>query len=290
MLFQRAFAKINFGLRVLRKRPDGFHDIETILYRVNINDELVASPSRDLIFECDDPGLSSTDNLVYTAASLLQNSLGVTRGAKISLKKKIPVGAGLGGGSADAASTLRLLCKLWGENPPEGMLQELAMRLGSDVPYFLSPGAAHATSRGEQLNYFQLDVPFPIVVLSPDLHISTRAAYAAVVPNSHEGSDDLKTLLLQHLALPELLGGVLRNNFESPIFHQYPLLRELRRELLDSGAAFCSMSGSGSSLFALYPDETLARGAMERFKGRGRLFYTPPGFRPNLGIEQQPVD
>jgi 4-diphosphocytidyl-2-C-methyl-D-erythritol kinase len=290
MLIQRAFAKINLGLRVLRKRPDDFHEIETIFYRVDISDQLFVSPARDLTFECDDPTLSSTDNLVYSAASLLRKKLGVSGGARMVLKKRIPVGAGLGGGSADAATALLLLSALWGKNLTRGEMEELALRLGSDVPYFLHAGSAHATSRGERLSYFPLEFPYPIVVCTPDLQISTRDAYGAVVPNPHEGSDDLKTLLEQHLGLPELLGGVLKNDFQSSLFNRYPLLRDVRREFLESGAGFCSVSGSGSSLFAVYPEEQPARAAMEGMKGRGRLFYTPPGFRPDLTIEERPVD
>ncbi len=291
MLLQRAFAKINFGLRVLRKRPDGYHDIETIFYRVNPSDEIFVTSSDTIAFECDDETLSTEVNLVRSAAELLQKTLGIRRGARIILRKNIPVGAGLGGGSADAAATLRLLCRLWDETPAEETLSDIARRLGSDVPYFLGTGAAHATSRGEKLDYFHLEVPYPIVILSPEIHVSTRDAYGAVAPKSREGSDDLKTLLTQHLGLPELLGGVLKNDFESPVFRLHPVLRELRGQLLDSGAVFCAMSGSGSSLFALYHDEGPARSAMETFRDRGRLFYTPPRFRPDLGIvRRQQVD
>src|SRR3990170_1955369 len=106
MLFQRAFAKINLGLRVLRRRPDGYHEIETIFTRVNITDEIFVTPAEKLEFECDRRDLSSETNLVYRAAVLLQESLGVARGARIVLRKNIPVGSGLGGGSADAAAAL----------------------------------------------------------------------------------------------------------------------------------------------------------------------------------------
>ena len=243
MLFQRAFAKINLGLRVLRRRPDGYHEIETIFTRVNITDEIFVTPAEKLEFECDRRDLSSETNLVYRAAVLLQESLGVARGARIVLRKNIPVGSGLGGGSADAAAALRLLCRLWGENPTEEHLGDLALRLGSDVPFFLRPGSAHATSRGERLTYFRLEIPYPIMVVSPDLHIPTGEAYGAVAPHDHAGSDDLKTLLIQHLGLPELLGNVMKNDFEQPIFRRHPVLHDLRTEIESAGALYCAMSG-----------------------------------------------
>jgi len=286
MLIQRAFAKINLGLKILRKRSDGYHDIETIFYRIDASDELSVEEDENFSFECDQPELSNDENLVFAAGSMLREALGTTRGAVVRLRKRIPVGAGLGGGSADAAAALRLLCRLWDQTPSEETLAEIALRLGSDVPYFLRAGAAHATSRGERLTWFDLDIPYPILTLTPDLRIRTADAYAMVTPNPREGSDDLRTLLAQHLGLPELLGNVLRNDFQPPVFRRHPLLAELREEFISSGAAFCAMSGSGSSLFAFFTDEPAARGAMERFRGRGTLFYTPPGFRPDLGIRE----
>jgi 4-diphosphocytidyl-2-C-methyl-D-erythritol kinase len=289
MLFQRAFAKINLGLRVLGKRPDGFHDIETIFFRVDVKDEISVEDAPEITLECDRQDLSSGENLVCSAAKMLRMEAGVGRGAKITLRKRIPVGAGLGGGSADAAATLRLLCRLWAISPSEEKLGEIALKLGSDVPYFLRSGTAHATSRGEHLDYFQLSLPYHIVILSPDLEIPTREAYEGVVPNAHEGSDDLRTLLGQHLELPDLLGNVLKNDLEKPVFRLYPQLRTLKKEFLETGAFFCSMSGSGSSLFAFFPTRPLARSAIERFTGRGKLFYTPPGFQPKLDIEDRAV-
>ncbi len=284
MLFQRAFAKINLGLRVIRKRQDGYHDIETVFHRVNIFDDLVAGPAQDLSLSCDDPRIPIDGNLVLLAAGLLRQRFGVRAGARLTLTKRIPYGAGLGGGSADAAAALLLLCRLWKLAPPRGSLDEIALAIGSDVPYFLGAGSAYATSRGEMLSYFQLTLPYAILVIVPEIHLSTRSAFEAIVPVDHSGSDDLRTLLLQHLDRPDLLRNVLFNDFEAPAIRSHPQIGDLRRRIYDSGADCCLLSGSGSSVFGIYSDDAAAAAAASSLGGEFRTFLTPSGFVPDLRI------
>ncbi len=290
MLFQRAFAKINLGLRVIRKRDDGFHEIETVFHRVNVFDILTVEHSPELSFNCDDPLLQNDENLVLIAAKRLKERLGIAQGAKISLVKRIPYGAGLGGGSADAAATLQMLCRLWQLDPDPLMLAGIAAGIGSDVPYFLGEGSAHATSRGEILSYFELTLPHTILVVAPDIRITTRDAYASVVPGRHEGMDDLRTLFLQHVDQPDLLRNVLHNDFEGPLFLTHPVIARIRQELYDLGADFALLSGSGSAIFALFSNGRLATQAAERFRGRHRTFLTAAGFKPDLRITDRPID
>ncbi len=290
MLFQRAFAKINLGLRIIRKRKDGYHDIETIFHRIDIHDDLAAELSSALSLSCDDPELPVEGNLVLIAAEKLRERFNVRSGAKITLTKRIPYGAGLGGGSADAAAALRILCRLWKLEPSPGVLAEIALGIGSDVPYFLGEGSAHAASRGEKLSYFQLALPYAILVVAPHIPVSTRSGYEAVVPRSYADSDDLRTLLLQHIDRPDLLRNVLLNDFERPLLRSHPAIGEIKNRLYEYGADFCLLSGSGSALFAIFSQEKAALEAAGRFTAEHRVFLTRPGFVPDLRIAERGID
>ena len=146
----KACAKVNFGLRVIGKRPDGFHNIETVFYRINLYDELSVFTDNSISLTCSTPSLpTNNDNLCWKAIELLQNELQTNSGAKIHIEKKIPVGAGLGGGSSDAAAVLKVLPALWNKKIEQPVLEKLALQLGSDVPFFLQSQPAYAEGRGE---------------------------------------------------------------------------------------------------------------------------------------------
>lgn len=283
-LLHRAFAKINFGLRILGKRKDGYHDIETIFHRIGLHDELRVEPAGELTIDCSDPTIPAGENLAFLAAARLRERYGVTAGARLTLRKRIPSGAGLGGGSADAAGTLLLLCRLWGLTPAGSDLREIALGLGSDVPYFLSAGSALATSRGERLEYFDLPLPYAILLAIPPFGVSTREAYASVTPGNHQDSDDLKTLLLQHLHPPELLRNVLVNDFEASVSRANPAIPELKREIYRAGADFASMSGSGSAVYGVFSDPTAAGNAALVLGRANFVHVTPPGFVADPGV------
>ncbi|MCC6398975.1 MAG: 4-(cytidine 5'-diphospho)-2-C-methyl-D-erythritol kinase, partial [Bacteroidetes bacterium] len=177
----RAYAKINLGLYVVERRPDGFHNIETIFHRVDIADTIRLAPAREITVTSSSPEApSDSSNICHGAASMLRDHLGVTRGVHIHIEKQIPVGAGLGGGSADAACILRELPAFWGAAVPDQVLSTLALKLGSDVSFFLSPGSAVARGRGEILEYFPLDIPYTILLCNPNVHVSTAWAYAQI--------------------------------------------------------------------------------------------------------------
>ena len=178
LLIIRAYAKINLGLRILRKRADGYHDIETIFYRIQPYDEIVLELSHGISLVCNNSELPTDEgNLCVRAAGMLQQHYDIIERVHISLKKSIPVGAGLGGGSSDAASVLTGLVELWKLPASENDLRSFAVQLGSDVPYFLEPGTAYGTGRGEKLDYFDFDFPYWIVLVYPNIHISTAWAY-----------------------------------------------------------------------------------------------------------------
>ncbi|HYF03369.1 MAG TPA: 4-(cytidine 5'-diphospho)-2-C-methyl-D-erythritol kinase, partial [Patescibacteria group bacterium] len=189
-IFRQAPAKINFGLEVLGKRPDGFHEINTVFVRTGLYDELEFALETDAItLECiPDLGIRPTENLVYRAASLLKDyaeRLGLfkrsgLKGTKIRVRKHIPSGAGLGGGSTDAATTLLALKDQWQLPITHFELHTLASTLGSDVPFFLKEQAAVGKGRGEVLTYFDFSLPWWLVIVYPNIHVNTGEAYSAL--------------------------------------------------------------------------------------------------------------
>jgi 4-diphosphocytidyl-2-C-methyl-D-erythritol kinase len=290
MLFQRAFAKINLGLRVIRVRGDGYHDLETVFHRVDIFDDLAAYPDTELSLDCDDPTLAADDNLVLVAARALREKFNVREGARLTLTKRIPHGAGLGGGSSDAAAALRLLARLWNLEPAPGDLESIALSVGSDVPYFLGELSAHATSRGERLSWFPLVLPCTALVVAPAIHVSTRRAFQSVVPRGRDAADDLRSIVLRDPGNPGAMRGTVENDFEGPVFRVHPGIGLIRDRIYESGADFALMSGSGSSVFGLYTDERAASRAAGLFAGEHRVFLTPPGFVPDLRITEGRMD
>lgn len=266
MTFQNAPAKINLGLHVLRRRPDGFHDIETVFLRIAWADVLRMEPSDDLSMACSDPSLPTDErNLVMKAARLLQQRYGPATGAHLHLEKRIPYGAGLGGGSSDAAAALRLLNDLWSLRLGDQQLAQLALELGSDVPFFLGPEAAFGTGRGERLEPLtdpQTDEPFrppyPLVVAVPQVAVSTAEAYAMITP-SESGRSDLREVVLSGDL--ERWRRELTNDFERPILRKYPEIAELKKAMKCAGAGYAAMSGTGSAVYAFFNDPAPAKAA-----------------------------
>lgn len=265
----KAYAKINLGLQVLNKRPDGFHNISGVFCKVDLFDEIILKKSRKISLECDvDLGIPPERNLVFVAAEAFLSEYGGITGVGISLIKKIPSGAGLGGGSSDAAATLLGLAKIAGIPADKSKLFDIAARLGSDVPYFLTPGAAEASGRGEILDYFDLEIHRPILIVFAEEHVSTKEAYAALNRGSESPARvDFRKLLLGNLHDLSNLKDKMFNDFEGPIFERIPKLGEIKRKLYDFGAEYASMSGSGSAIFGVFPDRSTAEKARESFSG-----------------------
>lgn len=276
-----AYAKINLGLRILRKRDDSFHDIETIFHRVDIADRLELGPSPDVTFSAEGlPIPGDQPDLCLRAARLLQKASGTRSGVALKLTKRIPVGAGLGGGSSDAAATLTGLNRFWNLEFTHDHLSQIGAELGSDVPYFLRPGSALATGRGEVLSYFPLDLPFSVLVVWPGIHIATAWAYAQCTPGGTGRATGLKSALLAAIRDPDRMQEAVVNEFEPSLFPKYPELARVRHELKATGAFYSGMSGSGSSLFGLYTDAQTASGAAQLFASRYKVYLTPPHFSP----------
>jgi 4-diphosphocytidyl-2-C-methyl-D-erythritol kinase len=275
----RAYAKINLGLLVLEKRADSYHAIETVFHRVNLFDEITFSLSDTIIVESSSSAVPSDErNICFKAAHLLARKLGVSAGVKISIQKNIPVGAGLGGGSSDAATVLLHLPSYWGTAGPKELLQSLALQLGSDVPYFLNKGSALAKGRGELLEYFSINVPYTILLCNPGIHVSTAWAYQHVKPMKR--LVDLKEGVLRGMRDPSAL-SVITNDFENPVFREHPTIRRIKETMQLAGAVFSLMSGSGSTVYGLFDDDQKADDAARTLTThRWKTYSTEPHFSP----------
>ena len=267
----RAPAKINLGLEVLRRRADGFHDINTLFATVGLYDDLRLRRRSDGIIRCTvegNPALESDrSNLCVRAAETLRAAIGDPGlGLDIGLRKTIPIGAGLGGGSSDAASVLIGGRALWKEDPRED-LPALAATLGSDVPFFLHGGVAHAESRGEILRPLSIALPWSVLLINPGIHIPTPWAYRMVGRDGERPASDLVALLEAGLDDPLSLREEVVNDFEPAMFAEYPLLREIKGRLYEHGALFALMSGSGSTMFGLFGSDEGATEAAGAFPG-----------------------
>lgn len=259
ILHARAPAKINLGLEILGRRADGFHEVRTILQTVALADDLTFADAADLSLDCA-PSLGPTErNLVLRAARLLQARTGVSRGATISLRKSIPVAAGLGGGSSDAAATLRGLSRLWGLDLSDDDLADLAGALGSDVPFFLRGGAQLATGRGEHLE------PLPsarlwvvLVTITADVPDKTRGLYAAIRPEDWTSGSRVTSLAARLRLGGRLDGEELVSGFKRATSELFP---EVGRafDLVARAGGTPSLCGAGPSVLSLHPREAEAR-------------------------------
>ncbi len=262
----RSYAKINLYLDVLRRRRDGYHNIETIFQTVGLCDELsfADDPSGRISLTCSKPGLETGDtNLVCRAAALLRGHTGCSRGAVLHLEKNIPIAAGLAGGSGNAAAALVGLNALWNLELTAERLQTLALQLGSDVPYCLLGGLMAGTLRGEELAPLHAPHPWWYVLVHPPLAVSTAQAYNHPLLEKNTeppvaGRTKSFRRAIDALAAGEI-GEAVFNRMERPVFAMHPVLAEIKARLLDAGCLSAAMSGSGPTMFGVCAGESEAR-------------------------------
>ena len=278
----RAYAKINLGLHVLGKRPDGYHTIETVFRLVNLYDEIeILQNEQGIHFSTDSPDLSNdTSNLCVRAAHLLRDLTGTHMGVEITLTKRIPIGAGLGGGSSDAAAVLKGLTRLWSLDISREELQTVSATLGSDVPFFFTDTTAFAAGRGDILEPFDLKMPYTIVLVTPRIRVSTGWAYSQLRLLQGVRRPNLKTVLEEGLGDAHRLRNELLNDFEEPVFKHHPEIATIKATLLSEGAACALMSGSGSSVFGLFADPAVASDLAQRMAAKYATAVTEPSFKP----------
>lgn len=240
-------AKINLGLRVRRKRADGYHDLQTLLYPIPLRDSLEIIPSDRLRYDFGSWGEPAEDNLVVSAYRMVQEVRPELPPVEIILRKKVPTGAGLGGGSSDATNMLLLLNRMFELGLSYDELHPIATRLGADCPFFLRDEPQLAEGIGEILTPFPVDLRGKVLtLLLSDIQVSTSEAYGGVQP-SETGED-----VAEALRLPiEQWRHKLVNDFEPHIFALHPILAEGKEALYKSGAIYAAMSGSGSTLFGI---------------------------------------
>ncbi|MBI5051117.1 MAG: 4-(cytidine 5'-diphospho)-2-C-methyl-D-erythritol kinase [Nitrospirae bacterium] len=298
----KAPAKINWFLKVLGLRDDGFHEIQSLIQKITLYDILTIKPCRDLILTTNSP-IPAKQNLVYKTALLLKETHNVKKGAHIHLEKHIPMAAGLGGGSSDAASALTGLNKLWALNLSTTELLELAQQLGSDVPVFLNGPLAFVEGRGEKITTLKTTRQFDLLLVKPDTGISTAWAYneLSVMSNASRDKEDkgmtqnfklnsslyprltkkakkmdnikffnlsekvkLSTLKNKDILYPG--ANSFSNDFETVIMKKFPALSDIKKSLLEEGAMFSMMTGSGSAIFGVFGSKREAAKAANAFK------------------------
>jgi len=265
-----SFSKTNWLLQILGRRSDGYHELLTVLQTLDYSDDLVFEvPHSEIQLSTEGREVAGgEENLVQIAARLLKRECGTAQGVRITLTKRIPVGAGLGGGSSNAAMALLVLNQLWSCGLTKNRLLQLARRLGSDVPFFLTGGTAIGWGRGEQITPLaDLSREFWILVYYPRFQISTAEAYSRVrnLPGKLTRPPLGTTIRRFQKALDAGSWSVLRNDLEGPVFLHCPLLAQKKRELLSAGCEFGMLSGSGSALIGVS-----SSGSLERVEDRLR--------------------
>lgn len=247
-----AAAKINLALEVLGKRPDGYHEIATVMQAVDLSDRLVLEDAEVLELSASAPDVPTDGtNLALRAARGLREAAGVERGVRITLDKRIPVAAGLGGGSTDAAAALVGLNRLWGLRWPAARLSEVAVTLGMDVPFFLRGGAALGTGRGEWLEPVAAGA-LALVLVHPRLGASTAEIYGGVTPEMYsDGSRARRMVAALGSRRPATVAQSLYNGLERVATARHPQVRQMEAALLAAGALGAAMSGSGLTVFGV---------------------------------------
>jgi 4-diphosphocytidyl-2-C-methyl-D-erythritol kinase len=258
-----AFAKINLGLRVLGRRPDGYHEISTVFQTISLHDTLTfeTAPGGRLEMVCTDPELPADEtNLVLRAASALGERFGVAAGARIGLEKVIPAGGGLGGGSADAAVTLAALATLWGIETDAGELAEIGARLGADVPFFLYGGTAAGEGPGTDIRPLADAPKMHLCVVTPCVRVSTAEAYGALGAPALTKEEALANLSVSRTEadFPDSPCDVWSNDFEAVVVRLHPEVGRAREALSRAGARRVLLSGSGSSVFGVFESKGAA--------------------------------
>ncbi|MEE3235243.1 MAG: 4-(cytidine 5'-diphospho)-2-C-methyl-D-erythritol kinase [Candidatus Latescibacterota bacterium] len=286
---EKAFAKINLGLKIIGKRPDGYHEICSLVQTVNLADLLYFSPAESTSVCCSDQAVPTNgQNLIDRSVDLFYETLDLPRKHYcIGLEKSIPVGAGLGGGSSDAAATLRCLNHLHGHPLDIRGLRGLGAQLGSDIPFLVQGGTAVIRGRGEKINavFWPHEVYYTLVY--PNVAVSTSWAYSQIGSDLTENEryiNILSSLSGGCFDLWDLLNG-LENDFLPIVENAYPIVATIRSRLESAGALISSLSGSGSTIYGLFDDRNAALKACDELRERGyRSFFCQPVSHSNNNL------
>lgn len=279
----KAYAKINLGLDVLGRREDGYHDVRMIMQTVSLYDMLTIRKSRvpSIQLKTSRPWLpTDRKNLVYRAADAFMEHCHISGGVNIYLNKRIPVAAGLAGGSADAAATLEGLNKLYRTGLSKQELMKLGVSLGADVPYCILKGTALSEGIGEILTSLKPVPDCHVLLVKPPISVSTKYVYEKLYPDTFVKHPDIDLMIkaIEEGNLSELASGM-DNILQSVTIGEYPVIRELKEKMKDQGALTALMSGSGPTVFGIFKDVAPATEAMHYFKNKHagyEVFLTKP--------------
>jgi len=278
ILHLKSCAKINIGLSVTGQRQDGYHNIETLFQEIDLCDEITfKQSSNSIIIKSDNPDLPlDKSNLMYQAFELFKNKASISDGIEIYIKKRIPMGGGLGGGSSNAATTLLAANSLWGSPFSTEQLFNLAQEIGSDVPFFITGGTAIGRGRGEELSFLEIPDDWFAVLVCPGISVSTKWAYGElkITLTNEKKITNFNALFTDWLI--DRWQSDLLNDFETPVFNRYPELRAIKDKLYKMGAFYASMSGSGSTLYGLFKDSMAGQEAQKFFSNSYSSYFCRP--------------
>ena len=252
-----SYAKINFFLRIGRKLNSGYHNIQSVMQRIELSDKISIEPINEdrIIVECTNKELENENNLAYKTALLLKKKFSITHGVKISMEKNIPLQSGLGGGSSNAATTLLNLNKLWGLKLKEKELIGIAAQIGSDVPFFMGENAALVEGIGEKIKGIKKSFSINIVLINPGFRVPTKWAYSAYDREKPKIKDkaDIASLIkaIERKDIKEIARNV-HNDFEPIVTKKYKMINEIKTNLLRNDALNATISGSGPTVFGIF--------------------------------------
>lgn len=294
MIVEHAYAKLNLTLEVIRKRADGYHDLATILQTVDLHDTLEFSEGDGIEFECSDASIGGDDNLVVHSAELLRKIAGDGRGVRISLRKRIPVAAGLGGGSADAAATLRGLNRLWELGLAESELVEIGAEIGSDVPFLVSGGTALASGRGEILERLPTPEHEWFVVVTPGVvdgdgsgGNKTARMFGMLTSTAHTTGSLTRKLAARMVEKGDCHPAFMFNVFQQVAPHAFPGWQKVHDGFAGLGASDIVLSGAGPSMFAVAPSKEMATAWALLAKARMGCDASAVGLAPRIKIDPE---
>lgn len=280
MIVEKAYAKINIGLDIVRKRPDGYHDIDTVMQTIALHDTVfVCSQEKGITVECDIPLVpTGKGNIAYKAASVFCSYSDIDtneNGIRVYIEKRIPMESGLGGGSSDAAAVLRALNTLFCTGYSTDILIKLASKVGSDVPFLIRGGTMRLVGKGEKLIETYDFSGIDVIIVMPDENVSTALAYSLFSKQDNPFHPDMDRLtnLIQHKKAG-LLSKVLGNTFESMVFSHKPSVEKALHDILETNPAACSMTGSGAAVYGLYDSIEDSGKAYDCLKDKYEIYMT----------------
>ena len=278
----QSFAKINIGLNIISRRQDKYHNIETLFQQIDLHDlvSIKTNSSSKITVRCNNSSVPIDEkNICFRAVKLIQRATGIRDGVKIQIEKRIPVAAGLGGGSSNAAAIIKGLQQLWSIQLNDVVIKNIATKLGADVLFFLLGGTAIASGKGETLKPIQIRNQFICVLIYPNIEISTRWAYRNF---NFSLTKIKKSVKLAHFFSSETnlyqIKNLICNDLEEVVFQHYPMLDEIKNFFYAKGAFYSAMSGSGSTIYGLFPSFESAVGVMKSLQKPFQIVFAQPIF------------